>query len=299
MPAVRGKKASETARSSGVKATTLRLWLPAAAVLLAIAGAASYWGGDSDSTAEVSSGPRRDGQWIWTRTDARSFEELAKDRSALVPAVHVATMKDDLVAHRALSPAVAGPREVALVVRFDDSFHRVWEAAPPTERVIAELLRVVAEARATGVTVTELQLDYDAPVRRLPEWAALVRQVATRVDVSIWVTSIPAHLRDPHYGERLRGAVAGHVIQLFDTGLPCSQSNAAELGAQLRRHALPFRVGVGAFERRRGKRVSTEHGCWARAAHAFDVLPGMRGRMVFPAAASALTVAALLEEPES
>jgi hypothetical protein len=252
--------------------------------------------GEPPRRAEIPPGPRADGEWIWTRTDAAGFSTLSRQSPKLVPAVHVATVEGDARFRRALSPAVVGQRPVALVVRFEDSFHQVWQrrdGAELSEQLAGELARVIAETRATGVTPTELQLDYDAPVRRLPEWSAVVRRVAPRLGLPVWVTSIPAHLADPEYGARLRGAVAGHVIQLFDTGWPCTRANATKLSRRLREQGLPFRVGIGAFERRRAGRIATDHGCWARAARTLDEQPGMRGRWVFPASAPAAAIAPL------
>ena len=256
--------------------------------------------GEPAPVAAPGAGARVVGEWIWTRADARGFDELSRGTPSLVPAVHVATVQRDLVAHRALSPALVGERPVALVVRFDDSFHGAWDdgtALDVAPKLQTELRRVVDEARATGVTPTELQLDYDAPVRRLSEWSEVVQRVAPALDVPVWVTSIPAHLSDPRYGERLRGAVAGHILQLFDTGWPCSATNVARLASRLGRAGLPYRIGVGAFERRRQGRVTTDHGCWARAADRFD--GASRGRFVFPASVAPAAVARLLKEDDS
>ncbi|MDZ7629923.1 MAG: hypothetical protein U5K74_00860 [Gemmatimonadaceae bacterium] len=99
---------------------------------------------------------------------------------------------------------------------------------------------------------------------------------------SVWVTSIIAHLREPSYGALFRGAVRGHVLQVFDTGEEASEVRIAEAVRVVRRAGLPFRVGLGAFERET-KRGRTEHRAWFSAVPRFARVDGYLGVWVFPA----------------
>src|SRR5690348_13948548 len=74
---------------------------------------------------------RADGQWVWSAADAARFTESRRAEPALVPGVWVATLAFDggsVTQRLALSPAVARGAPVAAVVRFDDAFHRAWDA---------------------------------------------------------------------------------------------------------------------------------------------------------------------------
>jgi uncharacterized protein DUF3142 len=227
------------------------------------------------------------GQWVWTRADADVFRAAVAERTDLRPVVHVATVTGDargrVVRRRALSPAVlADGRPVGIVIRFEDSFHRVWDRDPAdvAEEVAHAIDATLVDVRATGVELREIELDYDAPVRRLAAWAEVLRVVARRMPAPLWVTSIPSHLGDPAYGERLRGVVAGHILQLFDTGTACTAEARQELATQLAAHALPYRLGLAAFERRG---APGRHACWNGAARDLGRAPGAAGQMIFPA----------------
>jgi hypothetical protein len=93
------------------------------------------------------------------------------------------------------------------------------------------------------------------PVRLLPRWAAVLGRLRPNIGASLWITSLVAHLEAPTYGDQLRPAVDGHILQVFDTGTPLGdRARVARLAA---RAAMPYRLGVGAFER-----VGTEHRAW-------------------------------------
>lgn len=231
------------------------------------------------------------GQWVWTRADAAALEASRQEHGAIVPAVLVASIEIDgrgrLVRRRRLSPSVAGGAEpVAVVVRLEDSLHRGWETDgldAVTRALDRALGEVLSEVRATGVMPFEIQLDYDAPPRLLAAWSAALERLArgSLSGMVVWVTSIPSHLSDPDFGLRLHGVVDGHIIQLFDTGWPCTPGNVEQLQRQLARHHLAFRVGLGAFERRRQEH-ETDHAAWIGAVSALRRVPGHSGTWMFP-----------------
>jgi hypothetical protein len=174
------------------------------------------------------------------------------------------------------------------VFRFDDGLHRAWDGHRPDALAsrLGPLLRArVDDAELGGVCVQEVQLDYDAPVRRLGEWAELVTALAdgSLRGRELWITSIPAHLRDPGYGARFAGHVRGHILQLFDTGLRHDATVALEISRRLARQELAFRVGFGAFERRSASGRRTDHAAWLGSLPLFAKLDGFSGVWVFPA----------------
>ncbi|MCA9632214.1 MAG: hypothetical protein KC766_31390 [Myxococcales bacterium] len=241
--------------------------------------------------------PRQLGQWVWTTRDAQRFDEAHARDTALVPALLVGSVKreaDQLRVTRGITPAATGARRVAAVIRLEDSVHPALSDQGPkafAERLETLVNPLLLDVGKSGVELVELQLDYDVPVSKLGLWADTLKVLRKGPlgFVSLWITSIPSHLSDPDYGERLQGAVDGTILQLFDTGLDCNAANQRRLAAQLRRHGLPFRIGVGAFERARratGKTLpaaATNHGCWLERSISFRSDPLYRGTWVFAA----------------
>jgi hypothetical protein len=185
-----------------------------------------------------------------------------------------------------LPPSYVDAPSVALVVRFDDGFHAFWnlpDRAAARAAVGEKLGWIVAHA---GPAATELQLDYDCPTRRLHEWAALLGELAAGPlrARSVWITSLPAHMEVTTYGEWFRSVVAGHILQVFDVGPSLSVADAPRLAGLARVQRMPFRLGVGAFERVRGptRVAATEHGRWLDVVPEFAIDPGFRGVWIFP-----------------
>jgi len=244
----------------------------------------------AQSEASIAPPPERvRGQWIWTARDRELFTATQQLHPELSAAILVGTVECEHGAvrlRRALSPASAGPSPRALIVRVQDSLSPCLAAAP--DRVAAALdaafVRLLSEVKDTGATFRELQLDYDAPVSKLPRYASLLAFLKARSlrDVPLWITSIPVHVEDPGYGQLMRAHVAGHILQLFDTGLPCNDAHAARLRRALATQAMPFRVGYAAFERS-GAPAEASHGCWAKLTSAWQKDADAAGVWIFPA----------------
>lgn len=230
------------------------------------------------------------GQWIWSRSDERVFLEAREALPDLVPGIWVATIT---ASHGAISqrlgcsPVIGKPiPPVAIVVRIDDSLHHLWttraadQIAVDIDARLHKLMRLLAAAE---VRIGEVQLDYDCPEKRLRAWARVVRIVSlgSLQGRPVWITSLPVHLKNPNYSMWFRGAVKGHILQLFDTEVSCNEETLRRLSGQLSRQGVPFRIGLGAFERRGfGKR--TDHQSWFSALPSFAAIPGYRGVWIFP-----------------
>lgn len=257
---------------------------------------------------------RADGQWIWSAPDQARWQAAARTRPALRPGLWVSTLWWEAGAvHQRLarSPAPFAPTRtsgatgvpLAIVVRLDDRFHAAWAAAPDSaigaqlDDRLRELLRLV---EATGARVREVQLDYDCPVRRLARWAAVVRQLhaGALTGRELWITSLVAHVAQPTYGAQFRGAVSGHIVQLFDVFGPGgadariapTPAAADHLRTALERAHLPFRLGLGAFERvlpapvtqTSGTARLTQHRGWFALAPQLARSASYRGLWIFP-----------------
>lgn len=241
-------------------------------------------------SAVAGAADRRDGQWVWCAADRDRFVAAQRQRADLVPAVWVATIgwSESGVTMRLAHPPtfVRDAAAVALVVRFDDSAHRAWErdSARLATEVAIKLAWLLAETERLGVRPLEVQLDYDAPVRRLQAWAAVLQRLhdGPLAGRDVWITSLPSHMAQPAYGDWMRTAVSGHILQLFDTGI--APEDAEALARRTAAQRMPFRVGVGAFERASGAAhgVATRHGEWMAQLPLFARQPGFSGAWVFP-----------------
>jgi hypothetical protein len=230
------------------------------------------------------------GQWIWTRGDLALYRDRRNEDEALEAGIFVATIhgKDGPVLKRALSPALI-PDLRAVVIRFDDSFHAIWKKSGDAAVAAATgplLGRLLSEAAAAGARPKEIQLDYDCPERLLPRWASVLKLLAAGPlkGREVWMTSLTSHLRREDFGRLFAGAVAGHIPQVFDTGERFSREAAVSLRESLDRAALPFRLGLGAFERISADRsTATDHGRWVEAVPLLKDSDFYRGLWVFPA----------------
>lgn len=226
------------------------------------------------------------GQWIWTDADARVFEASKASIPGLVPGVLVAEILvvdgAPKLTLRQRPSIVDGPR--AVVVRIDDGVHALWDRDDDDALAAAldgELARLMALLRDTGVAPTEVQVDYDVPVRLLKRWSGVLAHLPALRDQPLWVTSLVAHLRDPRYGPLLRGRVRGHILQVFDTGeTPTDADEVARLATQA---DLPWRLGIGAFERGHDGDATTSHRGWFAQIGAACRPAGCEGVWVFPA----------------
>jgi Protein of unknown function (DUF3142) len=233
---------------------------------------------------------RVQGQWIWTARDREIFERTRREHPALSVAVFVGTIECEsgaLRTRRGLSPLSAGNEPRALVVRLSDSVHACVERQSEAEfarGLDARLAALLSEVKASGARFEELQLDYDAPVSKLPRWASALRYLNAHAlsGIDVWITSLPVHVEQPNYGALMRGVVTGHIVQVFDTGLSCDAENAEHLRAALQAQLMPYRVGYGTFERN-GVPADHAHQCWLGLTQSWRNDPGASGFWVFPA----------------
>jgi len=231
------------------------------------------------------------GQWIWTRADVSRFSESrvvhpSLEAGVFIGAVHCDTVARALVARAGLSPAVVDVGHPTAVIRLEEGLDRCRDAADRSAGFDQRLDSVVRVLRLRGgnVPYAAVQLDYDAPQRALAAWARSVRYVRSHslASDSVWITSIIAQLREPAYGPLFTGVVQGHVLQLFDTGEPATPVRIAEAVRVVRRAGVPFRIGLGAFERETS-RGRSEHRAWFDAVPRFAAVPGYHGIWIFPA----------------
>jgi len=234
---------------------------------------------------------RTDGQWIWSERDRQIFVDSREQLPGLVPGVWVSTIDfegGEVRQRLALPPHFDDGSSFAVVVRFDDAFHLAWGQIDDD----GEIVRLVGQRLAALLghvepqgTIAEVQLDYDCPVRLLDRWAGVVEGLTSGPlhGQSVWVTSLLAHVRRPEYGRLFRPHVDGHLLQVFDTGDDASPATVGEIRKLAAHHAMPFRLGVGAFERPLSADRITDHLSWFAAARPISDSPWYAGLWVFPA----------------
>lgn len=235
------------------------------------------------------------GQWIWSTTDSARFAEASRSIPTVIPTVWIGTIRGSrtgaVQATLALSPRIAARPSVGVVIRFDDSFTNVW--ATQNDNTIAaavgaSLRNMLGAAETADVAVTEVQLDYDCPERLLRRWSVVVAQLSRDAlgGRAVWITSLVAHVRHADYGELFRPHVAGHILQVFDTGDRMSLPYVRRIERLASRHRMPFRLGVAAFERRGTNGRMTNHQAWFEAARVMSGSRWYSGVWVFPGGAS-------------
>ena len=129
---------------------------------------------------------------------------------------------------------------------------------PEAVRFLAALAqRIARAARAQGLSLREIQLDYDCPESRLGEYPALVQAVKEAVaPLPVTITALPAWLRQRRDFAVLTAAADGYVLQVhslaapkrFDAAFllcdPDAARKAVETAARFRR---PFRVALPTY----------------------------------------------------
>ena len=132
-------------------------------------------------------------------------------------------------------------------------------------RVLSELAAgLVAEARTNGVSVAELQMDFDCAERKLDGYRVWVEALRERVaPVPLVITALPAWLDQAAFGQ-LAMAADGFVLQVHSLARPRTPNDpfrlcdpaaarrAVERAAKLRRSfrvALPTYGYLAAFDR--------------------------------------------------
>jgi len=156
----------------------------------------------------------------------------------------------------------ASGRPVGLAVRIGrfaqkGAGRRLAEDPEEVRFVAGAAQEVAARARAAGVKVREIQLDYDCPESRLGEYPLLVKAVKAAVaPLPVTITALPVWLRQRRDFAALVAVTDGYVLQVhslaaprrFDAAFllcdPEAAKKAVEAAARFRR---PFRVALPTY----------------------------------------------------
>jgi hypothetical protein len=237
--------------------------LALAAILLSLAAACvalAFWLRRGERTA----GPLPQEAYVWQRSwgpEVRAAVRLAAEPPGALAGLVALAAEVDLSARppRAVLVGIDAAalrstgRPIGLAIRAGR-----FSSDPETVHFLAGVAgQVVARARAEGLPLHEIQLDYDCPESRLGEYPLLVQAVKAAVHpLPVTVTALPAWLRQERDFAALAAAADGYVLQVhslkapgrFDAAFllcdPAAAKQAVETAARFRR---PFRVALPTY----------------------------------------------------
>jgi hypothetical protein len=177
--------------------------------------------------------------WIWRWSDLSLVEP--HDPLLLYQGDYHSTFGNSSFLKRGVNPArLAGRTEIAVLIRLYD----IADAHILADQVAY----LIEEWQRNGVTVTEIQFDYDSPSSQLLEYGRFVRAARSALDeahvtVPLSITGLLTWLNDdPRSLEQLAGSASYVVYQLYDTYDP-----VADVGAylpSLAHLAHPYKIGI-------------------------------------------------------
>ncbi|MBX7149131.1 DUF3142 domain-containing protein [bacterium] len=224
------------------------------------------------------------GQWIWTLKDRDIYVESQKKVPHLIPTIWAGTLfykNGKITPQLSLSPSIVSTSQT-VVIRLDNSLHGAFKNFSQDElnHKLADALSFILNHLHT---ISEIQLDYDCPIALLKKWSDLLSFLKEDLlkKKTLWITSLASHIKEPQYGELFKNKVAGHILQLFDTGEDVDAQNVLDWAEKAH---IPYRIGLGAFERIEPHNKKTMHSFWFSKIHFFKTSPLFCGVWVFPSA---------------
>lgn len=233
------------------------VWIAVAAAL----GGAVVWLAVPRGRA---AGPLPDGAYVWQRRFGPEVRQAVREAGALSPLVFLAaevdpTVEPPRVTRLDLDGAFlrALGRPVGLALRIGP-LHGTFAGRPATaERLLGLAARTAAAARAAGLAVAELELDYDCPASKLADYAAWVKRVRRAVaPVPTVITALPTWLAEPRAMGELIAAADGFVLQVHSLERPmsaaaplvlCDPRAAKAAVEEAARFGRPFRVALPTY----------------------------------------------------
>lgn len=129
---------------------------------------------------------------------------------------------------------------------------------PGIVRLLQGLTRdVAAEARAKGIALSEIQIDYDCPESKLDDYRGLLPALRkAAVPIPVTLTALPIWMRQRRAFAKLIAAADGYVLQVHSLTPPASPrgeisllkpEEARDWIAEAARFGRPFRVALPTY----------------------------------------------------
>lgn len=212
-----------------------------------------------------SSSPLSREVYVWQRAHTGAVTDSVRARSSdfdrlvvLAAEISWADGHAQIVRVPADAVALGAAREIGLAIRIN-AFSGPFSADSESTRSLVELTSsLLVKARADGLSVTELQIDFDASAKRLPDyrrWLVALRP-AVPASVRLTFTALPSWLKQHDDFAALAAAADGYVLQVHSLTRPATPDNAVALCdpsaaaiaiATAARFGRPFRVALPTY----------------------------------------------------
>jgi hypothetical protein len=181
--------------------------------------------------------PYAEGAYVWQHTATAAVERAVRERGSEFAGIWQLVAEVDWQGGAASIHRVA-PVADRWVVRVEVPPEGV-DPLPVIEPLFREL---------AGRGPAELQLDLDAPTRRLPALAGWVRALEAAVEpVPLTVTALPTWLDEPAALRRVAAAADGWLLQVHGGAGPILDPQALSHIEQAARIGEPFRVALPTY----------------------------------------------------
>ncbi|HEV8582494.1 MAG TPA: DUF3142 domain-containing protein [Thermoanaerobaculia bacterium] len=224
---------------------------------------------------ERAAGPLRQEAYVWQRSWTPAVRDAARQSRDFAGLVVLAAEVDlrnpaPRVVRVPLDGEALKGRPVGAALRVT-AFRSTFKDEPRIARLLQSLVRdVAAEAKAKGLALSEIQIDYDCPERKLADYRDLLpslRQAAAPAPLTI--TALPTWIHQRRAFRRLIEQADGYVLQLHSVRPPTAPGEAPSL--------------INATQARGSVELAAEVGRPFRAAlptYGYTVAYDTRGRLV-------------------
>jgi hypothetical protein len=208
-------------------------------------------------------GPLRQEAYVWQRGWSPAVREAVRQASGFSGLVVLAAEVDlrrgvPRVTRVPLDGSLRGAgKPIGTALRVT-TFPSRFADEPGIVQLLQGLTRdVAAEARAKGIALSEIQIDYDCPESKLDDYRGLLlilRKAAAPVPLTL--TALPSWMRQRRAFAKLVAAADGYVLQVHSLAPPASSrgeipllkpEEARNWVAEAARFGRPFRVALPTY----------------------------------------------------
>ena len=181
-------------------------------------------------------GPLRQETYVWQRSWTPAVRDAVRQAGddfagliVLAADVDLRNPKPRVIRVPLDGEALRG-KTVGAAVRMS-TFPSLFATEPRIVRRLETLIRdVAAEARSKGITLSEIQLDYDCPESKLEDYRDVLPALEKAASpLTVTITALPAWMRQRRPFRRLIEEADGYVLQLHSLYPPAAPGNEVDL----------------------------------------------------------------------